>query len=803
MAIPENAPDGRRPVENAPDGRRPAPADNWDRLKVLAALGLVTFLLTWATKVREPSEFWLVCLIMVLAAHWWLPLLFVAECGRQLHYVLGEVSADYNAWSHRATGFLPQRFLRMDDWGRFRVHRALRRTVVVSVFAVLLGAATGQSPIAALLRVPALLWTAAPTIVQVLVMVLIVVAQFAALFWFMSKGGIDVYNPGEVKTRFEDVWGQDHVVDKVRENIIFLQDPDSIEARGGYVPSGILLWGPPGTGKTLMAEAVAGETGKPYVFVDPGAFSNMFMGVGILKVKGLFRRLRKLALRHGGVVVFFDEADVLGNRGGLSQAAPVGAPGSAFGSGDACHGGSYFHGSSQFLLSQTTSPSQVMAGAGVPSEGRLQRSRMVGGFGGDGGTLQALLAELSGLKKPRGLFNRYIRRAIGMEPQPPPKYRILTMLATNMASSLDEALLRPGRIDRMYRVGYPSKAGRLRTYEGYLKKIDHNLTTEQVDKLATITPYATGATIKDLVNESLINAIRNGRETVTWLDVTYARQLKTLGPPEGVEYIDHERHATAIHEACHAVAAYLQRHHLVIDMATIEKGSNYLGMVSSIPPDDRFTQWRSEYESDVVVALASLAGERIFFNGDHSSGVAGDLEAATWLVTQMEAAWGMGQSLASHKVLKEFGVASGSSGGTEGVASVGSRVESRLDELMKRAHELVQENRVRVLAVAHALESHRTVTGDDIEAIIENRVGPLVDGTVYHHRGFPKAAEAYHSATLALQGGAQAPEGDKALAHVRLPAPSDWIKVRKPRERFGESTAAKKSTAARKRTVAK
>ena len=94
-----------------------------------------------------------------------------------------------------------------------------------------------------------------------------------------------------------------------------MQNPELVEDRGGYVPGGILLWGPPGTGKTLMAEAVAGETGKPYVFVDPGAFINMFMGVGILKVKSLFRKLRKLSLRYGGVIVFFDEADSLGNRG--------------------------------------------------------------------------------------------------------------------------------------------------------------------------------------------------------------------------------------------------------------------------------------------------------------------------------------------------------------------------------------------------------------------------------------------------------------------------------------------------------
>ena len=48
------------------------------------------------------------------------------------------------------------------------------------------------------------------------------------------------------------------------------------------------------------------------MFVDPGAFINMFMGVGVLKVRCLFRKLRKLALQYGGVVVFFDEADSLG-----------------------------------------------------------------------------------------------------------------------------------------------------------------------------------------------------------------------------------------------------------------------------------------------------------------------------------------------------------------------------------------------------------------------------------------------------------------------------------------------------------
>src|SRR5262249_8273116 len=163
-----------------------------------------------------------------------------------------------------------------------------------------------------------------------------------------------------------------------------------------------------------------------------------------------------------------------------------------------------------------------------------------------------------------------------------------------------------------------SKAGRVRTYQGYLAKVRHELTDEQIDKLAVITPYATGATIKDTVNEALITAIRDGRDVITWQDVVKAKQLKELGPPEDVDYIERERHAVAIHEACHAVIAYRTRRHMEIDVATIEKGAEYLGMVANIPPEDQFNRWRSEFETDILVSLASLAGERMFFESDSS-----------------------------------------------------------------------------------------------------------------------------------------------------------------------------------------
>ena len=284
--------------------------------------------------------------------------------------------------------------------------------------------------------------------------------------------------------------------------------------------------------------------------------------------------------------------------------------------------------------------------------------------------------------------------------------------------------------------------------------MSRSLTPEEIDKLATITPYATGAKIKDTINEALIYAIRSGRTTITWPDVIKAKQLKELGPPEDVEYIERERHATAVHEACHAVMAYRVRKHMDIDIATIEKGAEYLGMVASIPPDDQFTHWKSEYEGDILVSLASLAGERMFFDGDNSSGVSGDLESATTVAGLMEGYWGMGSTVSSYASSRRMEI--GAPGGArpndakqEMRRALSDRIEDNLASLLARAEELLAQDRIHILAVAHALETHKTLSGNDVHAVIEARMGDVVDGSKYQNPANIAALEAYHLSALA------------------------------------------------------
>jgi ATP-dependent Zn protease len=734
-----------RPKEADRKTRRPVPF--WDRIKVLLFLLTVFGLFAWSHAITTEAPF-REDLRDTVRSYWWLLLLAGLEVIRQFHYFLQEQSEVYYRFWARAFRGMHESTERVDPWTRFRVARVVRWLVYLYVLGLILAPlisnATGEKvgPIGALFQAPALFLSALPRLLQFAVIMLVAVGQFVAIFWFLSRGGIDTIMPDEIETRFDDVKGQDTVLQQVKETLIFLEDPKSIEERGGYVPGGILLWGPPGTGKTLIAKAVAGETGKPFVFVEPSAFINMFIGVGPLKVKSLYRKLRKLSGRYGGVIVFLDEADSLGSRGG----APVGAAFeralSPWSVDPGCNGVGYLTSSGRAAVFSDA----LRAGA---TDGFI-----MGGMGGGGGmgTLQALLSEMSGLEKPRGLVNR-IRRALGMRPKPPPKYRILHIFATNMPDTLDPAMRRPGRIDREYKVGYPQKEGRRDTFEKYLGKVRNELTLDQIDELATITPYFSGAMIEFIVNEALVIAIRDGRDTVAYRDVIRAKQIKQHGLPDDHEYIERERHSVAVHEACHAVVAYRLRRHMTIDLATIERRGDVGGFVSSIPPEDRFVDWRSEHEVDVMASLASLAGERLFFEGDNSAGVGGDMRNATALTMMMEGYWAMGETMVAHSV--NMGAMRGAqpleTGSDRNMwdGAFGRVVEGRMRELYDRTWSLLEENRGDVLAVAHALETYKTIAGDDVAAVIEGRQGPIVDGRPYHDPRFVEDLERYHAACVA------------------------------------------------------
>jgi cell division protease FtsH len=270
--------------------------------------------------------------------------------------------------------------------------------------------------------------------------------------------------------------------------------------------------------------------------------------------------------------------------------------------------------------------------------------------------------------------------------------------------------------------------------------------------------------IKDMVNESVIVAIRDGRDMVTWPDVLEAKAFKIHGLADGPAAMELEQLETALHEAGHAVAGYLLQRRWVIDIATIEQRGSVGGFVSSVPVEERKFHWRSEMENDVIVSLASLAAERIFFEDDNSGGVGGDMGNATNLVRTMLSRWAMGQTLTSHVT----------NPATQGLGSTNDdlsdaqreefdrRVEAKLQELFDRTHKLMYDNRWFLAAIAHALQAHKTITGEDIDAIYKGGRGPTLDGAVYRSEAFLQQYGAYL---------ASAQEAHRTQGKVMVPLP--------------------------------
>jgi cell division protease FtsH len=212
-------------------------------------------------------------------------------------------------------------------------------------------------------------------------------------------------------------------------------------------------------------------------------------------------------------------------------------------------------------------------------------------------------------------------------------------------------------------------------------------------------------------------------------------------------------------------------------------------MVASIPPEDQFTRWRSEYETDILVSLASLAGERMFFGNDSSSGVSGDLESATTVASFMEGFWGMGSTVSSYSTAKRLEV--GSPGGGQGGRSkkgqdpeaemrraLADRIEDNLNGLLGRAEEIITENRAQVLSLAHALETHKTLTGEDVVAVVERQPGPFVDGRPYADGALIEELENNHrGAAVAHREHSQIPLNMPEIPRPVLtaPGPGGWL----------------------------
>jgi ATP-dependent Zn protease len=493
------------------------------------------------------------------------------------------------------------------------------------------------------------------------------------------------FRPSEIETSFDDVVGMGVVLEEVVRTLnLFLGFQTFRDGMGGNPRRAVLFEGPPGTGKTYMAKALAREAGVPFFFVSSSAFQSMYYGQTNRKIRSYFKELRKAARAEGGAVGFIEEIDAIaGARSGMS-----------------------FSPATEVSPAAEVNASVAREGiAGVVNELLIQlqsfdhptRGQRLAGFFVD--RLNAWLPDGRQLRKPR-----------------PTPANVLIIGATNRADNLDPALLRPGRFDRSIYFGLPNRSGRREIIDYYLDRKAHTSELDAEDRreaLAAMTSGYSPVMIEHLFDEGLVWALREGRPAMTWADVQQAKMTEEIGLKQPVEYTDEERRRIAFHESGHAVVAHLLAPERKLEVLSIIKRKDALGLLAHSDSEERFTRTSTELRALVEVSLGGLVAEELRF-GQASTGPASDLAYATTLAAQMVGAYGMTGSLVSYEAVESGPLATGVVGKVLGNERVAKAVEALLQAAKERVRLLLEENPHLLDALATALIERDELVGLEI-----------------------------------------------------------------------------------------
>lgn len=110
--------------------------------------------------------------------------------------------------------------------------------------------------------------------------------------------------------RFSDLGGIDSVLGLIREITFPLYNPGIYSWLGLQPIVGVLLHGPPGCGKTKLANAIAYETGLPFLKISAPEVVSGMSGESEAKVRGLFAEAARLA----PCIIFIDEIDCITSK---------------------------------------------------------------------------------------------------------------------------------------------------------------------------------------------------------------------------------------------------------------------------------------------------------------------------------------------------------------------------------------------------------------------------------------------------------------------------------------------------------
>ncbi len=317
-----------------------------------------------------------------------------------------------------------------------------------------------------------------------------------------------------------------------------------------------------------------------------------------------------------------------------------------------------------------------------------------GGYSEHNQTLEQLLAEMDGFTDRTG---------------------IVVIAATNRLSSLDPALIRPGRFDRKITVHLPDRKGReeILKLHGANKPFDE---TVRFDKIAYNTAGFSGASLENLLNEAALVAARKSKKKISEEDIYEALMKIQVGLKKSGRVISEKaRRLTAVHESGHAlVSLFLETQANLKEVCIIPRGSAGGYTLHNTVEDKNYIS-KTELSERLVCLLGGKAAEALVL-GDISTGPSNDLKVATETAREMIIYYGMDDDIGP---ISFAGASSTELGifGTDTMSVVGNKIAEMVKKAETQAKDLITKHRVLLDTLVETLLEQETVSGEEIEAM--------------------------------------------------------------------------------------
>jgi len=305
---------------------------------------------------------------------------------------------------------------------------------------------------------------------------------------------------------------------------------------------------------------------------------------------------------------------------------------------------------------------------------------------------------------------------------------IVIIAATNRKDVLDQALLRPGRFDRIIRVPLPDKTSREQILSYYLK--NKNLDKPfDVSGIAELADGFSGAQLKNLINEAAIISAKNNYTVIQEKYVFDAFEKLIVGLiKSNSTSTPATRLRVAIHESGHALLALKFNEYFEFQKVSIQPTYNGAGGYTIFTEKPEIKEG-GLYTKDVlkkrlIITMGGKAAESIYYGNDFMSlGAVQDLKQANGLAKRMIGNFGMGDKLEvffNEDVSDESNPFLGKSLAFGDKYSEQTRLQMDKEtlDLVKSAYssakEILEENREKLIEFSELLQNSTVIYSRDL-----------------------------------------------------------------------------------------